>query len=92
MREAEAELVAIAALGWLADNDALWPAFLAATGAAATDLSDRAGDPVFLGAVLDFLTQDDAWVIAFCDAQGLDYRVPLTARQALPGGASMHWT
>jgi hypothetical protein len=90
--EAQAELLAIAALGWLAANDELWPVFLAATGADADGARSRAGDPEFLGAVLDFLTQDDRWVVAFCDSRGLDYHTPLSARQALPGGANVHWT
>lgn len=92
MTEAQAELLAIAALGWLAGNDGLWAGFLAATGADAADVLARAGDPAVLGDVLDFLTQDDAWVVAFCDANDFDYFAPLAARQALPGGARMHWT
>jgi hypothetical protein len=51
-----------------------------------------AGDPAFLGSVLDFLMMDDAWVVAFCDAAGIAYTVPMQARAALPGGAVTHWT
>jgi hypothetical protein len=87
-----AETLALEALAWLAGNDDLWPVFLGATGAAAGDLRDRAADPAFLAAVLDFLTMDDAWVIAFCDAAGRPYDAPLAARGALPGGALPHWT
>jgi hypothetical protein len=58
----------------------------------ALDLRALATDPEFRGAVLDFLTMDDAWVTAFCDLQGLGYDVPMRARAALPGGAEMHWT
>ena len=87
-----AETVALNALGWLAGHDELLPVFLGATGASEADLRARAADPEFLGAVLDFLTMDDAWVTAFCDAQGLGYDVPRRARAALPGGAEMNWT
>ena len=87
-----AERIAIAALGWLAGNDELAPAFLGSTGAAAEDLRKLADDPAFLASVLDFVTMDDAWVVAFCDATGYGYEEPLRARQALPGGAQMHWT
>ena len=52
----------------------------------------RATEPEFLGAVLDFLMMDDAWVVGFCDAQGLKYETPMMARAALPGGAQMSWT
>lgn len=87
-----AETIALQALGWLAGNDELLPVFLGASGASEADLRTGATDPAFLGALLDFLTMDDAWVIAFCDAVGLAYEDPLMARRALPGGGEMHWT
>lgn len=90
-REA-AEAVALQCLGWLAGNEALLPVFLGATGASGRDLRERAQDPEFLGAVLDFVLMNDAWVVAFCAACGLGNAVPMAARAALPGGAGMHWT
>ncbi|GKY88606.1 DUF3572 domain-containing protein [Sinisalibacter aestuarii] len=92
MQQDTAETLALQALGWLAGNDELLPVFLGSTGASEADLRAGAGDPAFLGSVLDFLTMDDAWVIAFCDSAGLAYEAPLAARQALPGGAQMNWT
>ncbi len=92
MRQEIAEMIAVKALAWLAGNDELMPVFLGATGSSAEDLRAQAQDPAFLVAVLDFLTMDDAWVIAFCDAHGLGYEDPLQARHALPGGEQMHWT
>jgi len=35
---------------------------------------------------------DDAWVVAFCEGQGLAFDVPMMARAALPGGAQVNWT
>lgn len=87
-----AEIVALRALGWMTGNEDLLPAFLGATGAGAADLRERTGDPAFLVAVLDFILQDDRWVIAFCDAEGLPYDAPMAARRALPGGEAVHWT
>lgn len=87
-----AETVALTALGWLAGNDELLPVFLGASGATEADLRAGAADPAFLGAVLDFVMMDDAWVIALCDAAGLGYEAPMAARQALPGGGHVHWT
>ncbi len=87
-----AETIALQALGWLAANEELMPVFLGATGASVDDLKAQAGDPAFLGSVLDFITMDDAWVVSFCDTIGLDYTQPMMARQALPGGAQMNWT
>jgi hypothetical protein len=55
-------------------------------------LRTAAQDVVFLAGVLDFLTQDDAWVVAFCEAAGLPFDTPLMARRALPGGAEINWT
>ena len=66
--------------------------FLGATGARLDEVKARATDPVFLGAVLDFLLQADRHVTGFCDSCGLPYEAPLRARQALPGGAVPDWT
>ena len=92
MKREMAETVGLQALAWLAGNDEIFPVFLGSSGASAADLKDRAEDPAFLGAVLDFICMDDAWVIGFCDSAGLGYDTPLRARQALPGGGEMNWT
>ena len=92
MRQDAAETLALQALGWLAAQDDLFPVFLGATGASATDIATRAGEAEFLGAVLDFLLMDDAWITAFCDSAGIAYTLPMQARAALPGGAEAHWT
>ena len=42
--------------------------------------------PIFLGST------GGAWVVAFCDAQGLKYDMPLRARYALPGAENVNWT
>lgn len=92
MRQQEAEVIGARALAWLAGQEDLLLAFLGTTGASAGDLRTQAGDPDFLGAVLDFLTMNDEWVVAFCDTQGMAYDTPMQARQALPGGGQVHWT
>jgi hypothetical protein len=92
MHEDAATVIALQALGWLAADDELFPVFLTATGAEAGDLRARAADGLFLGAVLDFLMQEDRWITAFCDQHGLPYTSPQTARAALPGGDLPHWT
>ncbi len=88
----QAELIALRALGWLAGDDELWPVFLGATGAAAEDARERARDPAFMASVLEFLTSDDAMVMAFCDQSDLKYEDPLRARYALPGAERVEWT
>lgn len=87
-----AETIGLKALAWLASQDDLFGVFLGASGASADDARSRAGDPVFLGSVLDFLLMDDAWVVGFCDAEGLGYDVPMRARVGLPGGEQVSWT
>jgi Protein of unknown function (DUF3572) len=87
-----AETIALRALAWTLTQPDEIGGFLNATGAAAGDLAGRAGDPLFLAAVLDFLLAEDRRVIAFCDAEGLDYGQPMQARAALPGGDLVHWT
>lgn len=87
-----AETLALRALAWLVTNDDLLPVFLGATGASESDLRAQTGDPAFLGSVLDFLMMDDAWIIAFCDANHIAYEHPMFARAALPGGEQVNWT
>ena len=92
MNAERAQTIGLQALAWLVGNDDLLPGFMGATGTAEADLRARAGDPVFLASVLDYVTMDDNWVIAFCDATGLTYTDPLTARHAMPGAEQVHWT
>jgi len=92
MQQDSAETIALQALGWLAANEGLLPVFLGATGASEADLRARATEPEFLGSVLDFLMMDDAWVVAFCEGQGLPFDRPMMARAALPGGSQVNWT
>lgn len=92
MKRENAETVGLQALAWLAGNDEIFPVFLGASGASAADLKVQAEDPAFLGAVLDFILQDDAWVVGFCDSAGIGYDLPMRARHALPGGGEVNWT
>ncbi len=87
-----AQIIGLQALGWLAGNDELCPIFLGASGGTAEDLRVRAAEPDFQAAVLEFLTMDDSWVVAFCDNAGLAYDVPLRARYVLQGADNTHWT
>lgn len=92
MRQETAETLALRALGWIASQDELAGTFLSASGSTPDDLRARAADPVFLGAVLDFLLLDDQWIIAFCTETGLKFTDPQMARAVLPGGAQTNWT
>lgn len=87
-----AEALALQALGWIAGNEDMLATFLGATGVAPADLRQRLHEPDFLASVLDFLLMDDAWVMGFCDACGMDYGAPRRARVALPGASVADWS
>jgi hypothetical protein len=87
-----AERVALKAAVWLAQNDELLPVFMGATGSDEASFRTSLGTPEFQASVLDFLMMDDAWVIAFCDTEGLPYDSPMQARAILPGAEQVHWT
>lgn len=92
MQQEHAESIAIKALGWLSGDRDLMGMFMAASGADIGDLRKIAGDPVFLGSVLDFILMDDSHVTGFCNAAGLPYEAPMQARHSLPGGEQVNWT
>jgi len=56
-----------APLAWIVGQEELLPVFLGASGLSETDLRTRVSDSDLLGAVLDFVMMDDAWVMSFCD-------------------------
>ncbi len=87
-----AESLGLQCLAWLLSEEDLLPVFMGSTGVSQDDLRAGASDPSFLGSVLDFLLMDDAWVLRFCEATGVTPDLPMQARQALPGGQSVHWT
>ena len=88
-----AATIALKALAWLVNNEELISVFLGSTGASVDDLKAQANDSGFQASILEFMTMDDSWVVAFCDETGeTDYMVPMMARQVLLGEARRHWT
>ena len=92
MNREAAETLALRALAWIAGEERLSGAFLAASGASAEDMTLRAGDAEFLGFVLDFLLADEPALLDFTAAAGLPRESPMRARAALPGGDAPDWT
>ena len=86
------EQVALKAVAWLAGNNELLPVFMGSTGAEGAAFRQGVTNPEFQASVLDFLLMDDAWVIAFCDSEGLPYDHLMQARGSLPGGEQVNWT
>jgi hypothetical protein len=77
------ELLAVKALGFLAETPDALTRFLNSTGATPSDLRDLAEDPHFLGAVLDFLLSDDELVRHFCTSESIDAQAVHRARRRL---------
>lgn len=88
----QAETIAVTALEWLVGQQDLIGVFMGATGASVDDLKAGAADPVFLGAVLDFMLMDDQHIIDFATHADLPPNAPYEARQMLPGGDIPNWT
>ena len=90
--QAQAEALAVRALGWMAADPDLIGGFLASAGAGPADLRARAAEPEFLGFVLDFLLSNETALIAFAGAENIPPDLPMRARAALPGGDLPNWT
>lgn len=87
-----AETLALRVLSWMISREEMFDQFVNASGADRGQLGTLARDPLFLGALLDFLLESDERVIACCDDLQEPYTVIATARAALPGGQLPHWT
>lgn len=92
MQQAEAEVVALQALGWIAQEDSLLDIFLSVTGMGLGEVRTRATEPEFLAAVLDFVLLADDHVLALSGAHGWPPETVSQARAALPGGELRSWT
>ncbi len=86
-----AEVLALQALTWLAEQEDLFTQFTGTTGIALGDITDNAHDASFLGGVLDFILSDEAVLLKLCDLN-IAPDAPLRARAGLPGGDIPHWT
>lgn len=86
-----AETLAIQALTAILADDDLLPRFLSVTGSSGDDLRTRMNDPDFLGAVLDFVLEQDEIVHLVAQAAGVEPEMIGRARLKLPGGL-VDWT
>ncbi|MBI3446013.1 MAG: DUF3572 domain-containing protein [Magnetospirillum sp.] len=80
-----AEITALRALAWVVSDEDRAMRFLALTGCDAETLRKRAGEADVLGAVLDFLLEDESSLLAFADSVDLPAQAVAMARIALPG-------
>ena len=84
-REA-AEMLAIAALSFIAEEPERLAAFLSASGLTVERLRESAGTAGFLAGVLDHMLADESLLMAFADQAAIDPADIARARGALGGG------
>jgi hypothetical protein len=83
-REA-AEMLAIQALGFFAEEPERLGRFLRVTGIASDQIREAAREPNFLAGVLEHMLADDRLLIAFADSAGIDPGAVARAYSALGG-------
>src|ERR1700722_3880586 len=83
-REA-AEVLAIQALGFLAEEPERLGAFLSTTGIPIEGIRDAVREPDFLAGLLDHMLADEKLLVAFADSAGIDPACIAKARRALGG-------
>ena len=85
MQQQQAEILALRALGYLAEHEEFMARFMALTGLAPADILQRGDDADMLAGVLDFFLGDEKLLIEFCQSAQIAQQLPAKARQALPG-------
>ena len=83
-REA-AEMLAIQALSFIAEEPARLNAFLGASGLALAHLRESANQPDFLAGVLEHMLANESLLLAFADSAAIDPAAVGRARNALGG-------
>lgn len=81
-REA-AEMLAIAALGFIAAEPERLDAFLGATGLTLERLRESATEPDFLAGLLEHMLADESLLLAFAESAAIDPAAVARARNAL---------
>ncbi len=92
MTQAEAEVIALKAIEWMATDGTLFAGFLNITGETAEGIRQRLHDAELLAAAMDHLLSSDDTVVGFCNASNLPLELPSAVRRALPGGEVPEWT
>jgi hypothetical protein len=80
-----AQTIALRALAQVLSDDDQLQAFMAFTGSDGAEMAADAKNPAFLGAVLDFILQEDQRVIDLATACDMTPQEIAPLRMALPG-------
>jgi hypothetical protein len=83
----EAQVIALKALAFLANDAPRLSRFLALSGVNPGDIRQAAANPQFLAGVLNHLLQDESLLLTFTADEGLDPRLPARAVEILIGAA-----
>ncbi|MGB6283770.1 MAG: DUF3572 domain-containing protein [Xanthobacteraceae bacterium] len=78
-----AEMLAVQALAFIAEDDGRLSGFVASTGIAVQSIRDAAREPNFLAGLLEHVLADENLLIAFAASAGIDPAEVARARQAL---------
>jgi hypothetical protein len=78
-----AEMLAIQALAFIAEEPERLNLFLVSTGIDAAEIRTAAREPGFLAGVLAHMLSDESLLIAFADSAGIDPAAVARARSAL---------
>ncbi|KQB16481.1 uncharacterized protein DUF3572 [Rhodobacter capsulatus] len=92
MQQDLAQILAIRALGWMAGEEAVWLAFLGASGADAAQVRAEAAQPAMQRAVLAHLLREDDWVRSCAEALAVRPEELALAAAVLDGAAGRNWT
>ncbi len=92
MNTDRAETIALQALAFLAGDEEALAGFLRLSGLDMGELRAAAAHPEILAGVLDYVLQDEAMLLAFCQGAGIRPEEPARARAHLPGGDIPHYT
>ncbi len=84
-RQAAAEELAIAALGFIAAEPERLGRFLAITGIGPGSIRDAAREPQFLAGVLDHIAGDEPLLLAFAADNEIDPNAVIRARDTIAG-------
>lgn len=86
-RSEEAEILAIHALGFLAADPERLQRFMDLSGLGLDAIRAGAGQPAFLGGILDHLLADESLLLIFAEEQGMRPERIAALRRKLPGAA-----
>ena len=86
MTPKNAEIIALKGLAFLVNTPDSLDRFMNLSGTDVAGLRQRAGEPEFLAALMDFLMADEKLLTTFCEDESLDAKTLHMARHALPGG------